>query len=125
MIFMDKIVIKGLKIFAYHGVFEEERERGQNFILDLVMSVDLDAASREDDLEKTVSYADVTETVIRVFTAEKYKLIERAAGAVADAVLTEYKKIKSVTVTLKKPDAPVKADFDYMAVEITRQSEDA
>lgn len=121
---MDKIIIKGLKLFAYHGVNEEEKENGQQFEFDIIAELDLSAACKSDDLNETESYAKIIKTVRRVFTAEKYDLIEKAAQVTADAILEEYPKIKSVTVTLKKPFAPIKAEFDYVAVEITRSRAD-
>lgn len=120
---MDKIIVKGLKLFAYHGVNPEEKEEGQLFVLDIVSYVNLDLPCKTDNVDDTVSYAKLIKTVRRVFTAEKYDLIEKAAQQVADAILNDYEKIDSVTVTLKKPFAPVKADFDYAAVEITRSRE--
>ena len=107
---MDKIIIKGLKLFAYHGVNPEEKEDGQMFVIDLSADLSLDAPCNTDNVDDTVSYAKVIKTVRRVFSAEKYDLIEKAAQVVADAVLEEYKAIQTVTVTLKKPFAPVKAD---------------
>ena len=121
---MDKIIIKGLKLFAYHGVNDEEKENGQQFEFDITAELDLSAACKSDDLNETESYAKIIKTVRRVFTAEKYDLIEKAAQVTADALLEEYPKIKSVTVTLKKPFAPIKAEFDYVAVEITRSRAD-
>lgn len=118
---MDKISIKGLKIFAYHGVNPEEKENGQNFVIDLDYYVNINKACRMDSLDDTVSYAKVVKTIRRVFTAEKYDLIERAAQVIADAVLDEYEDIFKVEVTLKKPEAPISADFYYVAVSITRE----
>lgn len=116
---MDRILIRGLKIFAYHGVNPEEKDNGQYFIFDITCSVDTSAASETDDIETTVSYAKVIKETIRIFTAEKYNLIETAAKKVADGIMEKFEKIQNVTVLLKKPEAPVKADFDYVAVEIT------
>lgn len=116
----DKIIIKDLKLFAYHGVNEEEKINGQNFFLDIVCEADLLQACRSDDLNDTVSYAGIVKTVRAVFTEKKYDLIERAAQVTAEAVLENYPRISAVTITLKKPEAPVKADFGYMAVEIRR-----
>lgn len=118
---MDKISIKGLKIFAYHGVNPEEKENGQNFVIDLDYYVNINKACRMDSLDDTVSYAKVVKTIRRVFTAEKYDLIERVAQVIADAVLDEFEDIFKVEVTLKKPEAPISADFDYVAVSITRE----
>lgn len=118
---MDKISIKGLKLFAYHGVNPEEKENGQNFVIDLDYYVNINKACQMDSLDDTVSYAKVVKTIRRVFTAEKYDLIERAAQVIADAVLGEFEDIFKVEVTLKKPEAPISADFDYVAVSITRE----
>lgn len=118
---MDKISIKGLKLFAYHGVNPEEKEDGQNFIIDLDYYLNIVKACNQDTLEDTVSYAKVVKVIRRVFTAEKYDLIERAAQVVADAVLDEFTEITKVEITLKKPEAPIKVDFDYVAVTICRE----
>lgn len=118
---MDKISIKGLKLFAYHGVNPEEKENGQNFVIDLDYYVNINKACQMDSLDDTVSYAKVVKTICRVFTAEKYDLIERAAQVIADSVLDEFEDIFKVEVTLKKPEAPISADFDYVAVSITRE----
>ena len=118
---MDKISIKGLKLFAYHGVNPEEKENGQNFVIDLDYYVNIARACQMDTLDDTVSYAKVVKTIRRVFTAEKYDLIERAAQVIADAELDEFDDIFKVEVTLKKPEAPISAEFDYVAVSIMRE----
>lgn len=121
---MNKIVIKDLKLFAYHGVNTEEKENGQNFVFDITAEVDFGKARLSDDLNDTVSYAKMIKTVKRVFTEEKNDLLERAAERVAVSLLTEYPKIISVDVLLKKPEAPINADFSYVAVQITKSREE-
>lgn len=117
---MDKILIRGLKLFAYHGVNPEEKEQGQNFIFDIDLYVNMNKACRSDNVDDTVSYAKVVKTVRRVFTAEKYDLIEKCAQVVANAILEEYSDVFKVEITLKKPQAPVNAEFEYMGVNIVR-----
>ncbi len=117
---MDTIVIKGLEVFAYHGVNPEEKRDGQRFVLDVAMTVDLATPCATDDLNTTVSYSAVIKTIRAVMTAQSDDLIERAAQRVADAILETYPLVEAVTVRLQKPDAPMKATFDYVAVEITR-----
>ena len=107
---METIRIKGLEIFAYHGVNPEEKENGQKFILDIAMQADISRAAQTDDLNETVNYAAVRKTVNAVFTAQM----------VCDAILKNYPKVQSVTVELKKPEAPINAVFDYVSVEMTR-----
>lgn len=118
---MDKIIIKDLKLYAYHGVNPEEKNEGQNFILDIECKADLSKPCKTDDVEDTVSYAQIIKLVRKVFTAEKYDLIEKAAQEVADGILDNFDKIEKVEVTLKKPQAPIKADFGYVAVQIKKE----
>ncbi|MDD6660112.1 MAG: dihydroneopterin aldolase [Eubacteriales bacterium] len=118
---MDKILIRDLKIFAFHGVNEEEKIDGQNFVFDIDLYVNMTKACYSDNVEDTVSYAKVIKTVTRVFTAKKYDLLEKAAQITADAILDEYSDVSKVTVTLKKPEAPMKADFSYVGVQIERE----
>ena len=117
---MDKILIKGLKLLAYHGVNPEEKENGQDFIFDIELYVNMNKACHSDNVEDTVSYAKVVKTVRRVFTAQKYDLLERCAEVTAQAILDEYSEVLRVDLTLKKPQAPVKAEFEYMGVNIVR-----
>lgn len=120
---MEKIIIKGLKIFAYHGVNPEEKVDGQNFVLDITAELDVKKAQLSDNIDHTVSYAKIIKTAKAVFTEKSYDLIETAANKVGMAIMQEYPKLRSVTVLLKKPEAPIKADFEYVAVEdtITRE----
>lgn len=118
---MDKIIIKDLKLYCYHGVNPEEKEDGQLFAFDIDAFVDLSVPCKSDFVDDTVSYAKIIKTVRRTAQSEKNDLIERVAQRVADAVLNEYEKIHSVIVTVKKPQAPIKADFDYVAVQIERK----
>ncbi|MGN0524872.1 dihydroneopterin aldolase [Eubacterium sp.] len=118
---MDKISIKGLRLFAYHGVNPEEKENGQTFVIDMDYYVNIARACQMDSIDDTVSYARVVKAIRNAFCENKYDLIEKAAQVVADAVLEEFPDIFKVDITLKKPEAPIKADFDYVAVTISRE----
>lgn len=118
---MDSIQVSGLRLYAYHGVNPEEKENGQMFLLDIICRLPLYVPCQTDRVEDTVSYAKVLKTARAAFLSEKFDLLERAAQVVADAVLSGFPAIKEVTVCVKKPCAPIQADFDYTAVEITRE----
>lgn len=120
---MDKIIIKGLRVFARHGVNEEETVFGQHFVLDIEAQADLTRAGLTDELDDTVSYAQIIKTARRVMTEQNDKLLERAARRVADALLAEFDRIETVKIRLMKPDAPIKAEFDYVAIETERTRE--
>ncbi len=120
---MDKITIQGLRLYAYHGVNPEEKEDGQMFFLDIVCSLSLCVPCVTDRVEDTVSYAKILKTARTAFLSQKFDLLEAAAGAVANAVLQSFAPISEIMVRVRKPEAPIKADFDYVAVEITRRRE--
>lgn len=121
---MDKIIIKGLKIYAFHGVNPEEKDEGQNFIIDAILYVDLSKAGDTDEVFDTVSYAKATKSIIKVVKEESYNLLERVAARVIHQLFSDFLDIKRIEITVKKPEAPIKADFDYMAVNICRDRND-
>jgi len=116
----DTVTVANLELFAYHGVNPEEKENGQRFLLDIIMTLDAAKAAATDDLTETVSYSAAVKTARAVFTEQKYDLIETAAVRVANALLETYPLLFDVTVTVKKPDAPMKATFDYVGVTVKR-----
>ena len=116
----DTIFIRGLVIHARHGVMDHETEVGQRFVIDLELYADLTESSRSDHLSDTVSYANVVTTAVAAFKDTNYKLLERAAGAVADAILATFPRIRSVKVTVHKPHAPIAAIFEDVGVVLTR-----
>lgn len=121
---MDKILIRNLKIFAYHGVNPEEKMQGQNFILDIDAFVDISVPCKTDNVDDTVSYAEIIEETVRIFTSRKDDLVERAAERVSEGLFEKFEKIQALRILLKKPDAPIDADFEYVGVEIERNRKD-
>jgi 7,8-dihydroneopterin aldolase/epimerase/oxygenase len=116
----DTIFVKGLVIHARHGVMDHETEVGQRFVIDLELYSDLTESSRTDHPSDTVSYANVVTTAVSAFKNTNYKLLERAAGAVADAILAAFPRIRAVKVTVHKPHAPIAAIFEDVGVVLTR-----
>jgi dihydroneopterin aldolase len=116
----DVIFITGLSVHARHGYLDYEAEVGQRFVIDLELTADIAEASRSDKLSDTVSYANVVATATAAFKDANYKLLERAAGAVADSVLSAFPKIETIKVTVHKPHAPIAAIFDDVGVILTR-----
>jgi dihydroneopterin aldolase len=117
----DRIFIRGLVVHAHHGVMEHETRVGQRFVIDLELGVDLSPAAASDHLADTVSYAEVADVTEQAFTTRNFRLLEAAAGAVAEAVLARFGKVAAVTVTVHKPHAPIAAIFDDVGVVLTRR----
>jgi dihydroneopterin aldolase len=116
----DTIFITGLLIHAHHGVMTHEAKVGQRFVIDLELAVDLARAAVTDKVVDTVSYSSIVEAAARAFTAKSYRLVEAAAGAVADEVLSSFPRIASVRVTVHKPHAPIAAIFNDVGVSLLR-----
>ncbi len=116
----DTIFIKGILVHARHGVMEHETELGQRFVIDMDLTIDLSESSRTDRLADTVSYSDVVKTATSAFAGQNYYLLERAAGAVAEAVLSSFPKITAIRVTVHKPHAPIAAIFEDVGVTLYR-----
>jgi len=116
----DAIFIKGLLIHAHHGVMPHEEKVGQRFVVDLELAIDLAHAAASDKLVDTVSYSSIVEAATQAFTARSYRLVEAAAGAIADAVLASFAQVASVRITVHKPHAPIAAIFNDVGVTILR-----
>jgi dihydroneopterin aldolase len=119
----DRVFVSGLVIHAHHGVMEHESKVGQHFVLDLELSIDLKDAARSDKLVDTVSYSAIVETASRAFTAQSHRLVEAAAGAVAEALLAGFARVTSIRVTVRKPHAPIAAIFADVGVTLVRHRE--
>jgi 7,8-dihydroneopterin aldolase/epimerase/oxygenase len=122
----DAIFVNGLVLHAYHGVMQHEAKVGQTFTLDLLLDIDLAEASRSDKLKNTVSYEFVVKAATEAFCGRRFRLVEAAAGAVADAVLDGFPQVRSIRVTVRKPHAPIAAIFRDVGViiERTRRNDD-
>ena len=117
---MDRIVLRGLRVVGTHGVLAEEQTRAQPFEVDLELSVDLSAASRSDARDDTVDYGAVVEVAAGVVTNERFALLERLAGRIADAVLGLDDRIAEVDVTVTKLRPPVPSDLASAGVRLSR-----
>lgn len=116
---MDKITLKSMQFYAYHGVYEVEREIGQFFEVDVELFGDLREAAKTDDLANTVDYGSVYETVKHAITNYKFKLLESAAQNIADEVLDKF-PIAKICVRVRKKTVPILGYLDYVEAEITR-----
>ena len=119
---MDKIVIKNLNIFAYHGVFEEEKKNGQLFRISAELRLSLRKAAQQDDLRLAVNYADVCELIQEVTTREKCDLIETVAENIAAEILMKYSgyisRERLIADKMKRlEDIRIKGRFDYSTLQ--------
>ena len=115
----DRITLTGVRVRAHHGVFDFEREQGQEFVIDVSVAVDLSAAASGDDLGRTVHYGELAEAVVAAVERDPVDLIETVAERVA-AVALAHPAVEEVEVTVHKPEAPIGVPFADVAVTIVR-----
>ena len=117
---MDIIRIDNLEVYAYHGVYDEEKEKGQYFYVNAELYTNTRKAGMNDDLDASTNYGTVCDFIHDFMTKLTYDLIETVAEQLAQALLLEFKLVKSVLLEIRKPHAPIEKEFESVSVEIER-----
>ena len=117
----DRLVLTGITGFGHHGLFGFERSQGQQFVVDLVCSVDLSQAGQTDDIADTVDYSGLASAVVADIEREPLNLIEALAERIARTCLRT-PRVQSVEVTVHKPQAPLPVRVGDVAVSLTRSN---
>ena len=117
---MDIIRIDNLEVYAYHGVYDEEKEKGQYFYVNAELYTNTRKAGMNDDLDASTNYGTVCDFIHDFMTKHTYDLIETVAEQLAQTLLLEFKLVKSVLLEIRKPHAPIEKEFESVSVEIER-----
>lgn len=115
----DSITLTGLRVNAHHGLYDFERENGQDFIVDVTVWLDLSGAASGDSIDRTIHYGELAVEVTEAVAADPVDLIETVAERVA-AVVLAHEAAERVQVTVHKPSAPIPVPFTDVAVSVTR-----
>jgi 7,8-dihydroneopterin aldolase/epimerase/oxygenase len=117
----DKIILKDLGFYGYHGVMPEESKLGQRFRIDLECGMDLREAGRTDAVEATVSYEFIFGVVRDAFEEKRFKLIEALGQHIIDRLFEAFDVIDWVRIRVRKPEAPIPVVAGEFAIEIVRR----
>ena len=119
----DRIILKGMQFYGFHGVNPEERAMGQPYLVDLFAEMDLSVPGKSDRLEDTVSYTHLYRLVKEVMEGEPKNLLEAAAHTIAQEVLADF-PVTAVRVRVQKLRPPIRGSvIEYAAVDIHRTRE--
>lgn len=118
---MDKIILKNMQFYAYHGLFPEENKLGQLFYVDLELYTDLKKAGQTDDMKDSIHYGNVYERVDKIVRGEPKNLIEAVAEHIAEDLLENFSTLKACDVKVTKPNPPIPGHYDNVAVQIYRE----
>ena len=113
----SKIYLDDIRFYAYHGVMEQERQVGGEYLVSLAIETDLSEAVHTDDLADTVNYAALYVLIEREMSVPS-KLLEHVAGRIGQRSLEEFDKISALTVRVTKQNPPIGADCKGASVEI-------
>ncbi len=115
----DRIELRGLTVRGRHGVFDHEREDGQDFVVDIIVWIDLADAAASDDLTETYDYGILADRAAAIVAGPARNLIETVAAEIAEDVM-EDQRVHAVEVTVHKPQAPIGQTFGDVAVVARR-----
>ena len=118
---MGQIVINGLNVFGHHGVYEQEKSNGQNFIVNIVADTSFEEAQKSDDLSKTIDYGTMCIFIKKYFEEHAYDLLEKAANELALELIYTFTGIDNLTLEVLKPDAPISAEFENVGVRLNKK----
>lgn len=118
---MDKIILKGMQFYGYHGLFNEERKLGQRFNVDVDLYTSLVEAGKTDQMEASIHYGEAFEKIKDVVEGTPHNLIEAVAESISCRLLTGFETLAACTVKVTKPDPPIPGHYESVAVEIYRE----
>lgn len=116
----DRIILRDLGFYGYHGLFSEEERLGQRFFIDLECGVDLTAPGETDTIGHTVSYADLYDVVKATFETKRTKLIEALGHNIVSALFESFDDINWIVIRIRKPEAPIAMVRGEAAIELHR-----
>lgn len=116
---MSKIYLEDLKIYAYHGVLPEENIIGTYYLLNIELHTDLWKASESDDLNDTISYADINE-IIHTEMKIKSKLLEHVAGRIISKIHQNFPQIDYLKLKITKTAPPMKGEMKGASIELEK-----
>lgn len=115
---MGVIRIHNLKFHTFNGVFPEERKNGQQLAIDVALNYPIEARVQHDDLDETISYADVNKTIDQFVHTHSYKLIESLANELLKTLLANFTMATSITLKIRKYSVPMPGIFDDVEIEV-------
>ncbi|MGZ4611364.1 MAG: dihydroneopterin aldolase [Actinomycetes bacterium] len=116
----DVVAVRGLRGHGRHGWFAFEQQEGQEFVVDVELSLDTRPAAASDDLADTVDYGTLGADVVAIVEGEPLRLVETLADRIAARCLQD-ERVRSARVTVHKPQAPMRVPFADVTVTVLRE----
>ena len=119
---MDKIYLKNIKIYAYHGCMEEEKKIGSNYLINLIVHADLSMSCKSDELKDTVDYVALLD-VVKNQMKMRANLLENVADRVVNKIISKFPSVKKVVVKIAKLNPPINGNVDEVVIRREKKRE--
>jgi len=116
----DIVSLEGMRFYAYHGVFEEERTIGNHYVVDVSIHTSFQQAADSDELEGTINYGEVYE-VVKQIMAVPTQLLETLAGRMVQQIFNRFESAQAITVSVAKKQPPIGGLADQSRITMQRQ----
>ncbi len=114
---MNKIIVEGIKLYAYHGCLEEEGKIGADYTVDVIMETDFSEAAQTDDLNKTIDYV-VVYNIVKTQMAIRSKLLEQVGQRIVNELKKEFTALKKLEVKVTKLNPPMNGNVEKVSIVI-------
>jgi len=115
----DKLILKNMSFYAFHGDDKSEQELGQRYEVDVAIQVDAGRAAQSDNLRDAINYKSIFQLVEKYVTERRYNLIETLATKIANAILDQF-ATNEVSVSIRKLKPPIHGILDYFEATVNR-----
>ena len=113
----NKIRLKNIQLYGTHGVTDAEKKDGQQFEIDIEITSSINRLKNSDDIDKTIDYRDLYESVRSIFFEKEYNLIESLANKIATSITKKF-NVSTCKIVIRKPDAPIDGILEAVEVEV-------
>ena len=119
---MDKIFLKNIKIYAYHGCMEEEKKIGSDYLVNLIVHADLSLSCESDELKDTVDYVALLD-IVKKQMKMRSNLLENVADRVVNKIISKFPSVKKVVVKIAKLNPPINGNVDEVVIRREKKRE--
>lgn len=118
---MDKIILKQMQFYGYHGLFSEEQKLGQRFQVDVELHTSLQKAGTTDNMNDSIDYGKAFKVVQAIVEGKSFHLIEAIAEQISISLFENFPTLQGCVIQVTKPDPPIEGHYESVAVKIYRE----
>lgn len=115
---MGKVFVEGIKIYAYHGCFEEEAKIGTNFLIDVELDTDLSRPAQSDNINDAVNYQTVF-TVVKEQMAIRSNLLEHVGKRIIESLFEKFSTVNGIKLKVAKLNVPLGGHIEQTAIQFS------